>query len=53
MFPILYLLLRNGPPRRRGGRRATPSALAMAPTRELALQVEMAAIITNRASLSA
>jgi ATP-dependent RNA helicase DDX3X len=41
MFPILYLLLRNGKPReQRGGRRrATPSALALGPTRELAIQI--------------
>jgi ATP-dependent RNA helicase DDX3X len=38
-FPILYCLLKRGQPSG-SGRRAMPSALALAPTRELAIQIQ-------------
>jgi ATP-dependent RNA helicase DDX3X len=38
-FPILYCLLKRGQSSG-GGRRAMPSALALAPTRELAIQIQ-------------
>jgi ATP-dependent RNA helicase DDX3X len=38
-FPVLYCLLKKGQPSN-NGRRAMPSALALAPTRELAIQIQ-------------
>ena len=38
-FPVLYCLLKKGQPSN-SGRRAMPSALALAPTRELAIQIQ-------------